>query len=86
MSYENIPEISSIEEVERDLDLKLLFDFIKESKDLTDEKRELLTLRFREGKSVREIAQKLNCLEVTVYKRLERVIKKLKVLFVDSTA
>ena len=79
-----LPDVPVIEEPEKDLELRLLFDFIGHSKDLNEKEKKLLTLRYKEGKTVREISGILGKLEVTVYKRLSRVVKRLKVLLMDS--
>lgn len=79
--YEILPEVASTEELERDLDLKLLFDFIQDSEDLTTEEKQIITLRFKEDKSVKEICETLDCLSVTLYKKLERIMHKLKQVF-----
>jgi RNA polymerase sigma factor (sigma-70 family) len=79
-----LPDVPITEETEKELELKLLFDFIEKSKDLNEKEKKLLNLRYREGKTVREISGILGRLEVTIYKRLSRVVKRLKVLLMDS--
>ena len=80
-----LPDVPAIEETEKDLELRLLFDFIEKSKDLNEKEKMLLNLRYKEGKTVREISGILGKLEVTIYKRLSRVVKRLKILLMDHT-
>lgn len=83
--YEVLPEVASTEETGRELDSKLLFEFIEGSSEFSAEEKVLITLRFKEDQSVKEISKTLNCLSTTVYKKLERIMLKLKQLFPEST-
>ena len=84
LGYEILPEIVSNDDTERDLDVKLLFDYISTSNDFSEREKRLLTLRFKYGKEVKEIAKELGCSDINVYKRLESIIQRVKVLFSDS--
>ena len=84
LSYEVLPEIISNDDTERDFDVKLLCDYISDSSDFSDRERKLLILRFKDGKEVKEIAKELGCSEINVYKRLESLVQRVKVLFSDS--
>jgi RNA polymerase sigma factor (sigma-70 family) len=80
---EELPTVADFGDTERQLDANLLFDFVEKSEDLLDREKELLKLRFKEGKTVEDIAQIVGLAEITIYHRLERVVKKLKKLFPD---
>jgi RNA polymerase sigma factor (sigma-70 family) len=50
-------------------------------RDLPPEKAEMLRLRFLEGPRVAEVAQRVGCSRAAAYKRLERIIQRLRQLY-----
>lgn len=61
-----------------DLNKEIIEKLIKDTH-LDEEEKELLQLRFYEGKKLREIGEKLNCSRENIRRRIDRILYRLKI-------
>jgi RNA polymerase sigma factor (sigma-70 family) len=78
---ESIPVLFEESEIARELDIFMLFQLLETSIAFSERDKEVITLRYKEDKSVDAIAKHFGVTEIAVYKNIERVVKRLKRTF-----
>ena len=78
---EHFPVIFEEEDITNELDIFALFELLGTSLEFKPRDKEVMIMRFKQNKSVEEIAKHYSLTEIAIYKSLAKIMKKLKKTF-----